>query len=169
MRKSNEIMERVIIPTLDILVGHGIPATFPVRVMLYAIGLQESKLVHRYQVLNNGGKGPARGLWQFEKNGGVKGVLNHKASAGIASVVAAKRIGSVDPAHVWEALEYDDILACMFARLLLWTDSKPLPGDKPEMQDKAWDYYYRNWRPGKPHPEVWPGNWREAIEVVHGK
>ena len=27
-----------------------------------AIGLQESKLVHRWQVLNGGRKGPARGL-----------------------------------------------------------------------------------------------------------
>ena len=30
------------------------------RVLMYAIGLQESRFTHRAQVLNGGGKGPAR-------------------------------------------------------------------------------------------------------------
>ncbi|WP_199533145.1 hypothetical protein [Thiopseudomonas alkaliphila] len=41
-------------------------------VMMLAIGLQESRFIHRRQI-----KGPARGFWQFEKGGGVYGVLNH--------------------------------------------------------------------------------------------
>ncbi len=36
----------------------------------------------------------------------------------------------------------------VFARLLLWTDAKPLPAIGDEQG--AWDYYLRNWRPGKP-------------------
>ena len=63
---------------------HNLPAkmdTAQARVMLYAIGLQESRFTHRYQVLNTpGAKGPARGFWQFEKGGGCKGVVNHDAS-----------------------------------------------------------------------------------------
>jgi hypothetical protein len=161
-----QILDKVIKPALDMLVPHGLPHTIPAKVMLYAIGLQESKLSHRYQVIAGGGKGPARGLWQFEKGGGVKGVLGHKNSAGIAAIIAAERIGSTDPAQIWEALEYDDILACVFARLLLWTDPKPLPGAGPAAEQDAWAYYLRNWRPGKPHPEVWPGNWKAALEVI---
>src|SRR3546814_16803514 len=47
--------------------------------MLLAIGLQESRFLHRAQI-----GGPARGYWQFER-GGVHGVLSHhesKAEAG---------------------------------------------------------------------------------------
>ena len=55
------------------------------EVMLIAIGLQESELTYRHQV-----GGPAHGLWQFEKGGGVKGVMTHKASAGYAKEVLNK-------------------------------------------------------------------------------
>src|SRR5690606_35531315 len=41
-------------------------------VMLLAIGLQESRFEHRRQI-----KGPARGFWQFERGGGVRGVMTH--------------------------------------------------------------------------------------------
>lgn len=45
------------------------------RCQMLAIGLQESRLQHRRQ---NGG--PARGFWQFEKGGGVKGILFHETA-----------------------------------------------------------------------------------------
>ena len=45
--------------------------------LLLAIGLQESGLCERCQIIDGGGKGPARGLWQFERGGGVVGVLTH--------------------------------------------------------------------------------------------
>lgn len=38
------------------------------RMMLLAIGLQESRFEHRRQL----GNGPARGFWQFESGGGVR-------------------------------------------------------------------------------------------------
>ena len=50
------------------------------RVQMLAMGLQESRFIHRRQL----GNGPARGLWQFERGGGVKGVLEHPASAALA-------------------------------------------------------------------------------------
>jgi hypothetical protein len=66
---------------------------------------------------------------------------------------------------VWLALETDDILAARLARLLLWTDPRPLPvrGDAAA----GWNYYIRNWRPGKPHPQTWGAFWREAEALVY--
>lgn len=117
------------------------------RVIMLAIAGQEADFHHRYQVLNTpGAKGPARGLWQFERGGGTAGVLRHDASASYARRVAEQRIGSVAVDEVWRTLEYDDVLAGAFARLLLWTDPSALPavGDV----DGAWALYLRCWRPG---------------------
>lgn len=118
------------------------------RMMQLAIGFQESRFEHRRQI-----GGPARGFWQFEQGGGVKGVLTHKASAYDAvKVCYARGVGS-STKDVYERLEHDDILACCFARLLLFTDPRSLPmiGDV----DSAWAYYLHNWRPGKPHRQTW--------------
>lgn len=130
------------------------------RMMLLAIGLQESRFEHRRQI----GGGPGRGFWQFEKGGGVRGVLQHKASAyDAAKICHARGVGS-STKEVYERLENDDILACCFARLLLLTDPRSLPmiGDV----DGAWDYYERNWRPGKPHPETWPELYEQAHNML---
>lgn len=125
------------------------------RVMLLTIGQQESKFKDRYQVLNGGGKGPARGWPQFELGGGVRGVMNHHTTAGHAHRLCLERNVAWDARLIWTQLEYDDLLACGFARLLLYSDPKPLP----ELDDVegAWKLYAdRTWRPGRPHPETWP-------------
>ncbi|RZJ24779.1 MAG: hypothetical protein EOO54_08405 [Haliea sp.] len=134
--------------------------TTPARVMLLAIGYQESAFLHRRQM----GNGPARGFWQFERGGGVVGVLNHPASADLASHLCdVRRVPLVSEA-VHAALETDDVLAVGFARLLLWTDRGPLPGVYDA--DDAWAYYLRNWRPGKPHPDKWAANHAKACELL---
>jgi hypothetical protein len=134
------------------------------RVMLLAIGLQESRFEHRYQVTNEPGvKGPARGFWQFEK-GGVRGVWRHHASAEPLRLLCRERECPLDPTAIWQQIETDDVLAAGVARLLLWTDPFPLP--TPDQSDKAWTYYERNWRPGKPHPEFWANNFAAATAVV---
>lgn len=126
------------------------------RLMLLTIGQQESKFQDRAQVLNGGGKGPARGFWQFERGGGVKGVMNHHATTGHAHRLCADRGVDWDAAVIWAKLETDDLLACGFARLLLFSDPKPLPSF--DDVEGAWELYAkRTWRPGKPHPETWPG------------
>lgn len=130
-----------------------------------AIGLQESKFVHRWQVLNGGRKGPARSLWQFE-NGGVKGVLQHDASKKLAAEACARHGVAVTPEAVWAAIETNDVLAATFARLLLWTDPRPLPGLNDT--EGGWAYYERNWRPGKPHPATWPTHWVRCRRFVFG-
>jgi hypothetical protein len=124
------------------------------RVMLLTIGQQESKFKDRYQVLNGGGKGPALSFWQFERGGGVKGVMNHAATTGHAHRLCVERGVPWDAAAIWAKLETDDLLACGFARLLLYSDAQSLPSISDA--DAAWKLYAeRTWRPGKPHRETW--------------
>lgn len=139
------VLRDAILPAL-----HMLPAamdSMKARVILLAIAGQEADFRHRYQILNTPGrKGPARGLWQFERGGGTAGVLRHASSASHARSFAQQRVGSTTPDAVWQALEYDDILAAIYARLLLWTDAAALPevGDV----EGAWQLYLRCWRPG---------------------
>ena len=134
------------------------------RVMLYAIGLQESRFTHRAQVIDGFGKGPARGYWQFERGGGVTGVLRHPASRFWMSSACNARNVPAQPMNVWLALENDDVLAAAAARLLLFTDPARLPAIGE--QSESWRYYVRNWRPGKPHPRTWPECYTTALESV---
>lgn len=129
------------------------------RVLLLAIGLQESRFAHRRQV-----NGPARGFWQFEKGGGVVGVLTHPVSRQLAISVCRERLVHPNPRQVYGTLELDDLLAAAFARLLLLTDPKPLPA--LGRGGEAWEYYLRNWRPGKPHPHTWNGLYAQAMSHV---
>lgn len=137
----------------------GIPDTPEARTLSLAIGLQESRFEHRRQI-----RGPARGFWQFERGGGVRGVLRHTASAAQAKRLCAIRGVGTGEYEVHARLEFDDVLACGFARLLLWTDPKPLP-DLGDCQ-AAWDYYFRNWRPGKPHRQTWDALYDRALRCV---
>lgn len=151
------VVETAILPALALL-----PAkmdTPAARVMLLAIGLQESRFVHRRQI-----GGPARGFWQFEQGGGVRGVLTHPASAALARQVCEVRGVAPTTAAVYAQLENDDVLGAAFARLLLWTDPKSLPaiGDA----DAAWALYLRTWRPGKPHAQTWPALHGQAVAEV---
>lgn len=112
------------------------------EVMLLAIGLHESAFVYRVQK----GNGPARGFWQFEKNGGVLGVLQHASTARYAASLCVLRQVKPTPTEVHRALAEDDLLACGFARLLLYSDPRSLPAIGAEQP--AFEYYLRNWRPG---------------------
>jgi hypothetical protein len=131
------------------------------RVMLLAIGLQESRFMHRFQKVAGQplAKGPARGFWQFEKGsqasrGGVWGVVLHDASRFWLSHLCQKRGVRFDATDIWQAIEKDDVLAAGLARLLLFTDPKRLPAVTDV--EGAWGLYaYRCWRPGKPHRATW--------------
>lgn len=128
-------------------------------VMLLAIGLQESRFEHRLQI-----GGPARSFWQFERGGGVLGVLRHASSSKHAAAVCLLRGILPTQDAVYQRLMDDDLLGCAFARLLLYTDPGPLPavGNAPG----AWDYYIRNWRPGKPHRQTWDALYGQAVLAV---
>jgi len=129
------------------------------RVMLIAIALQESRFTHRLQIM-----GPARGFWQFERAGGTLGVLQHAASKKHAFEACAVRSCLPNSRAVYMQIATDDLLACCFARLLLYTDPRPLPqiGDI----EGSWQYYLNNWRPGKPHRRTWNELYDEATMFV---
>lgn len=123
------------------------------RVMLLAIGLQESRFEHRRQMVGSPPRpvGPAKSFWQFElgtaaSRGGVWGVFLHAASNGLLKQIAMQRGVALSPTNIWNAIEHDDVLAAGLARLLLWTDPQPLPGVEDETG--AWMLYLRTWRPG---------------------
>jgi len=136
------------------------------RVMLHAIGWQESRFTHRFQVVDGapGAKGPARGFWQFERGGGCAGVLKHQASRYWMHHLCKLRNCEPTPDALWRQIETDDVLAAGAARLLLFTDPKRLP----ELGDEAgaWYLYVRVWRPGKPHMETWAQAYRSALESI---
>lgn len=129
------------------------------RVMMLAIGLQESRFLHTHQI-----GGPAHGYYQFERGGGVRGVLRHASSRDHAIKLCAARSVATDAVSAFDAIEHDQVLASGFARLLLWTDPKPLPaiGDA----QGAWDLYIRTWQPGKPHRKTWDDLYRQAVQAV---
>jgi hypothetical protein len=128
--------------------------------MLLAIALQES----RFRARRQKGGGPARGFWQFESGGGVFGVLNHPKTS-LWSALACQALCYPSTVEVcYPALEHHDVLACVFARLLLWTVPTPLPPrHEPEL---AWQQYLSAWRPGKPHRATWDGYYAEAWQLV---
>ena len=130
------------------------------QVMMLSAGFQESGMAVRRQY----GNGPARGLWQFEQGGGVKGVMENAATREYALAACAARGCEASVGAVWARLETDDILAAVFARLLLWADPHPLPA----ADDLAgtWDCYLRNWRPGKPRPADWAHSHALATQAM---
>lgn len=130
------------------------------RAMLLAIGLQESRFVHRIQVPN----GPAHGFWQFERGGGVAGVLTHPATQPIIHPILDLLCYPATAADCYAAIVHNDVLACVFARLLLWTDPRVLP--PASASEKGLAIYLATWRPGKPHPQTWPQNFAEGWRIV---
>ena len=128
------------------------------EVMLLAMATQESALRHRQQV-----NGPARGFWQFERMGGLNGILgHHRTAAPLRSLCAALALPA-DLDGLWAALPFCDLLQAGAARLLLWSDMQPLP--KIGAKDVAWDTYIRIWRPGKPSRLRWDAAYDGAVEV----
>lgn len=128
------------------------------RILMLAIANQESGCEYRKQI-----NGPAKSYWQFEQGGGVRGVLTHPASKPHIRKVLATLDYDPDStsAECYAAIEHNDILAAAFARLLIWTDSEPLPNGS----SYAWGLYMRTWRPGRPHPANWSANYKKAEEI----
>lgn len=122
--------------------------TTPARAELMAIGLQESRFVYRTQQP----EGPARSFWEFERIG-VKGVLSHPATRDLATQVLRTLSYEATIDTAYEAIEHNDILACVFARLLLWSSPRALP-EREDVQG-GWTLYVACWRPGKERKDTW--------------
>lgn len=149
-----DYIERYVLGATMLLLPQGMDSA-EARAQLMTIGLQESRFKHRRQI-----GGPAHGFWQFEMNGGVRGVLQHAMTRDPIREVLAT-LGYDDlVATSYAAIVDNDILACAYARLLLWTVPGPLP--KRGEADKAWQYYLAGWRPGKPHRATWDAFYLQA-------
>lgn len=157
--KPKTLLDNAIYPALALLPEQ--MNSLQAIALMIAIGLQESELRYRLQA-----GGPARGYWQFERGGGVQGVLTHPATAfHIQSVlVGLDYPTNATSNNCYNAIAHNDILAASFARLLIWSNPDALP-DEGEAQ-RAWNYYIECWRPGKPHVETWGKNFRDAWELV---
>jgi hypothetical protein len=140
----------------------GVKSDDRARVLSLAIAGQESAWEHRLQI-----GGPARSFWQFERGGGVAGVLSHPSSRDKIKAVCAALGVPCDVSTVYREMADNDVLAACMARLLLYTDPAALPavGDV----DAGWAYYLRNWRPGKPHPQTWPLRYAKAKELIRAR
>jgi len=136
------------------------------RVMLLAVGLQESRFQYRVQL----GNGPARSFWQFERGtkasrGGVWGIYLHPQSKDLLRAACEAHGVTFDPLYIWQAIADNDVLAAICARLLLWTDAGKLPAMNDV--DGAWKLYAeRTWRPGKPHRQTWDAFHAQAVAEV---
>lgn len=152
-------------PALAVLEPLGIRDTREARRTMVAIALQESLIKHRRQVLADGrAMGPAKGYWQFERAGGCVGVLTHRASAERMRIVCEQFDVAPNAAALWDAIQYQDVVAAAAARLLLWT----LPAPLPEKASDGWAQYIEAWRPGKPHRHTWNAFWAQADRLTGG-
>lgn len=150
-------LDNAILPAYELLPAR--MASSDASAQILAIALQESRLQHRKQI-----GGPARSYAQFELSGGIDGVLTHPATRGHIRDVLDALDYDADALGCYFAIEHNDILCAAFSRLLLWIDPAPLPTYGQD-QD-AWEYYLRNWRPGKPHRSTWNECFEQAWAVV---
>lgn len=153
-----EALNKVIIPGLKLLPEK--MDTPEARVMMLAIGMQESRFIHRKQI-----NGPARGFFQFEEGGGVRGVLKHPSTKRIIQDVIFKL--GIPAEECYNCLAEDDDLAAAFCRLLLYTHPKVLPSLNSD-PGESWQYYLDTWRPGKPKRDTWDAFLMHAREAVGG-
>ncbi|WP_312993947.1 hypothetical protein [Achromobacter animicus] len=143
----SDIMKTAIEPALALLPARmDTPAA---RIELLGIGLQESRFLDRRQLVGNPPRpvGPAKSFWQGELGGGmIRGVRLHAATRAAAAELYRARGVAANDVAIWDAIEFDDVLAAGLARLLLWSDPRRLPAVGDE--EGSWALYLRTWRPG---------------------
>lgn len=151
-------------PALRMLQAVGGPPMWDAtRIFLLTVMGQESAWTKRRQLGRTAGTfGPARGLCQFERNGGVALTMAHKSVEAWGRRFAGNLSIPWDVDTIYEAIAWNDVLACGFGRLYAYTDPKPLPMTAAE----GWDYYLRVWNPGQPRPETWGAYWHMAASAV---
>lgn len=166
-------VDRVLIPGAQFAESvAGLVSTKPALQQLGTIAGQESNWTHRFQMVSGSrtAAGPARGFWQFEQgallgSSGSKqwGIMVHEKTGSRLRQVCDYLDVVFDPVTIHRALEGNDELAYVCARLLLLSDPKALPANSNE----GWSCYNeRTWRPGKPHPEVWPSKWSAMAKAL---
>lgn len=125
-------------------------ASSEIMVLLMATAGQETHWQQRFQADG----GPARSYWQFE----TEGLANVTRTTRAGVILAAL---DIDVRQAFEAIAYNDVLACCMARLNYWAVPAPLPmiGDVTG----AYQYYVSTWRPGSPDETRWPPVYRTSL------
>jgi len=141
--------DTIIKPTLELMARYvEIPYNEYAENLLLAIALQESNLSARIQGPMEAG--PARSFWQFEKIGVVDVFQRQKTAL---KVMCDMLVLPCEPGKLHLMMAYNDMIACVIARLTLRLDPRSL--GLATTEEGAWEYYIRNWRPGKPHRDRW--------------
>lgn len=126
---------------------------------LIATAAQESGLVARVQVPG----GQARSLFQCERSGGITGVMTGPMR--LYAIAACSILGiPSDIISVFAAIAWNDSLAVVIARLILWMDPLRLPALGNETS--SWNCYCRTWQPGIERPADWPAAYAAAMSVA---
>lgn len=133
-------------------------AGFKADYFLLAVAGQESAWSDRVQ-----SGGPARGFWQCEQGGILRGVMSGQYSSILERVCDLYAVPN-DEGTVFEALAWHDTLAYAVARLGLFMDPHKLPALNDEAG--AWDVYLRVWQPGKPSRNRWGIVYAEAMAAL---
>ena len=159
-----EFETKIMTPGIAFMKQHApqVPWQRNAHVLLLAIAGQESDWTARVQ----SGNGPAHSFWQFERAGGVRGVIHHPVTGPIIKTICTADGVACEEHAAWEKMgkaDGDNLSVCM-ARLLLFTDQAAIP--PPDDEDATWNYYERNWRPGKPHRQGWPARIQAADRAV---
>lgn len=136
------------------------------EVMSLAVAFQETNVDERIQIGDDGKPLPrvARSWWQFERMGGVAELIAHRRAGPLLKVICDRLDIPFDRDTLHEAMAWNDLLAAVMARLLLWVDPDAIPDEHDTASSYA--YYDRRWRPGAKRPEDWPKSVAKAVAVV---
>jgi hypothetical protein len=118
-------------------------------VLLLAIATQESGLRHRVQQPT----GPARSWWQLELSTAIDCCTRNYEVRNLC-------------AEIGREYEHSDSAACVIAAGILRITRGKLP--KVGDVEKAWNYYLKAWRPGKPAQERWQQAYEQAARFDAG-
>jgi hypothetical protein len=159
--KMIEHVQHYVIPAAHSFLPDTMASTKAIAHLL-TIGEYESAFEKRLQ-----GKGPARGLWQFEISG-VRAVMTHPRSMHLAAAVIEglryknPKLGPAQQAAIVHiAVAHNDTLACALARLTMWTVLHPLPAEQDF--EEAWAQYLFAWNPNREKAD------KERFRRAHNK
>lgn len=141
------------------------------RAEMLAIGLHESGFIARQQggTRKTAGQGPAKSFWQFEKMGGAAELLDTPTTRAILTpILDVLGYPEWTPGALHEAMEHNDTLAAVMARLLLWKDPRAMALQHEVA--KGYAIYLARWRPNpdaaKKHEKDWMKNFQIAWSIV---
>lgn len=164
------LLTDVIRPVHDGLMAEfGIPSTIDADCLSLAIKIQESGDGPVRDQGDPNITGPATGLWQFERGGGVWEVLNLAKIAPIFKTLCGRAGIRAEADAVWRffTTPQSDELAAAAARLVIYLDPAPIPPATLASAAAASAYYHRRWRPGaKRDHDFITKSWPRAVALV---